>query len=401
MKKYLIAVSCLLTFGFIQKDQKATFEDATDSINRFTFDFYKHTLAGKNENSFASPYSVSSAFAMMYAGSDGETKNELSETFYFGKDSNFHEKFASHQNNLQANLPKGLALEVANAVWYKQGRKVLPAYQTLMKEHYRARIEGVDFTNPTKTCKIVNDWTNEKTHEKIQKIIAPEHITPDLHLILTNAIYFKSSWKKSFNKETTEDRNFQATPETTVKVPFMQDRASYKYFDNNMLQMIEMPYTDDASSMVVVLPRNNVSLETLEQELSYKNYQDWEKNMRNRMVNLYLPKFKVEQSFLLNENLKKMGVKQSFSDNAEYPYIIDKTNLKISAVLHKSFVEVNEEGTEAAAVTAILAVPTSTSVNRQPENIIFMADRPFIFFIKDNKTNTILFVGKIMNPAKN
>jgi serpin B len=399
MKKILLSLICLLLLSFIQKDSHLVLETIPSGINQFSFDFYKTVLAGKDKNLFASPYSISSAFAMLQAGASGATLEELNKTLHFVENQDFHAQYAQHQKALQDGLPPSLSLEIANALWIKKECAFAPEYYAMMQKYYKAKIEKLDFNNPKETCDIINQWTSEKTHGKIPSIIGEDLITDDLRLIITNAIYFKSAWKKSFNVEETVTRPFYKARKETLQAPFMHTSGNYAYYSNQHLQMIELPYTNDAVSMVVVLPKENKSLEKFEQMFTYKNYQSWLKQMVTKYgVQLYLPKFKIENNFTLIDDLQNMGIKKAFTTEAELNKIVEKIPLVVSNVLHKSFVEVNEKGTEAAAVTAITAVQISSKVQKLPEIIVFNANRPFIFLIKDNKTNTILFVGKVVTP---
>ncbi len=369
------------------------------SVNQFSFDFYKTVLASEKKNLFASPFSVSAAFAMVYAGAEKETLDEMSKTLYFNNTPDFHTQQATFQENLQKGLPKGLSLEVANALWIKQGYKFLPAYQDIMQNTYKAKLAALNYDNREEACATINQWTSEKTHEKIKEIVKPAHIHPLTRLILTNAIYFKSNWQKSFDKQNTRPHPFAVSAGKTENCDFMQKKDYFKYFENERLQMIELPYTDESASMFVVLPTPQNSLEDVEKEFTYVNYEKWINASHSTDVQVLLPKFKIESDLTLNGSLQDMGIKMAFKEGAaQFGKIMERTPLHIALVLHKSFVEVNEEGTEAAAVTAIIMQTTESSIKHEPMHKIFFANRPFLFLIKDHKTGAILFMGKVMNP---
>ncbi len=400
----------LLAYFFVLSCPAQT-QDVATSVNKFSFDFYKTVLAKEKKNAFASAFSVSAAFAMVYAGAEGETLAEMSRTLYFQNTPDFHAKQAAFQENLQKSLPKGLALEVANALWIKKGFKFLPDYQDIMQKNYRAKLEPVNFDAPVEASAVINKWTSEKTHDKIKEIIKPEHIDDLTRLILTNAIYFKSSWAKSFDKQQTRSYPFalgagktekaSAPRENWINADCMQTQGFFKYFENLQLQMLELPYTDNSASMVVILPTSKSNLENAEKEFTYENYEKWASAMQQQDVRVLLPKFKIESDFSLNGYLQDMGIKRAFErGQAEFDKIIEKVPLHIGLVLHKSFVEVNEEGTEAAAVTAIIMQATESAHHEQPMPKMFFANRPFLFLIKDNKTGAILFMGKVLNPNK-
>ncbi|TAE03662.1 MAG: serpin family protein, partial [Bacteroidetes bacterium] len=328
MKKIFLLSIIFLLVAFIPKDSHHVATNIQASVNRFSIDFYQAVLAGKDKNLFASPYSVSTAFAMMQAGASGVTLEELNKTLYFTQETDFHEKYAQHQKALQDKLPPTLSLEIANALWIKKECTFLPTYYDLMQKHYKAKIENLDFNNPKQTCDIINQWTSEKTHGKIPFIVSEDLITDDLRLIITNAIYFKSAWKKSFNVEDTEIRPFYTFRKDTLRVPFMHASGSYKYYSNQHLQMIELPYTNEAVSMLILLPKSAKKFEKVEQLFTHQNYESWAKQMTMKHnIQLYLPKFKIENNFNLNDNLQQMGIKKAFTVEAEFGKIIKKVPL--------------------------------------------------------------------------
>jgi serpin B len=388
---FIAYFSCLASFA----------QSPVSSNNQFTFDFYKKVLATDKEgNIFASPFSISSAFAMVYAGTTGETQAEMSRVLGFSNTPNFHQQQASFQENLQKNLPKGLALEVANALWIKNGFNFLPAYQRIMENDYKASLTPVNFNNPKEASGIINAWTSKKTHEKIKEIVKPEHITDLTRLVLTNAIYFKSNWATAFDKKNTQPYPFMLGAGKTQNTPFMHKQEYMPYFENDDLQMIEIPYTDKRASLVVLLPKEKSNIETLEKNITLQDFEKWSKSTYQQDVRLFLPTFKIESDFTLNDYLIEMGIKRAFQPRmAEFGGIIQDSPLHISQVLHKSFIEVNEEGTEAAAVTAIIMNTTESAHYEEPSYKTFFANRPFMFLIKDHATGAILFIGKVQKPS--
>lgn len=374
-------------------------QDVVKGNNQFSFDFYQTTLAKVRDNAFASPFSVSSAFAMLYAGAENETMQEISKALHFGSSSDFHTHQAKMQNDLQANLPAGMSLDVANALWLHKDAGLLPAYSRIIEEQYKGKVALVNFGDAVGTCQTINTWASLKTRNKIKEILAPQHINNLTRLILTNAIYFKANWQKAFDKKDNQQMPFTTENGTAINTEFMHARQYFKYYENAQMQMAEIPYTDNSASMVVMLPREGTTLEAFEKEVTFQNYETWTQGLREHQeVYLYLPKFKIESSFSLNEDLKQMGIKKAFKQGADFKKIMKDIPLFVSQVLHKSFVEVNEEGTEAAAVTAIIMQTTSSMTFEKPNPKIFKANRPFVFAIKDNKTGAILFIGKVMKP---
>jgi serpin B len=374
-------------------------QDVVKGNNQFSFDFYQTVLAKERNNAFASPFSVSSAFAMLYAGAENETMQEISKALHFGSSSDFHTQQAKMQNDLQANLPVGMSLDVANALWLHKDATLLPAYSRIIEEQYKGKVALVNFGDATGTCKAINDWASLKTRDKIKEILAPQHINELTRLILTNAIYFKASWQKAFDKKDNQKMPFTTEAGIAQEHEFMHAKDYLNYYENEQMQMLEIPYTNKSASMLVFLPREGTKLEAFEKDITFQNYETWTQGMKNHHeVHVYLPKFKIESSFGLNEPLQKMGIKKAFTQGADFKKIMKDIPLFVSQVLHKSFVEVNEEGTEAAAVTAIIMQTTSSIGSERPSPKIFKANRPFVFAIKDNKTGAILFIGKVMKP---
>jgi len=264
----------------------------------------------------------------------------------------------------------------------------------------------VDFTKaPRESAKEINKWVFIHTKGKIENIVNPDEIESNTKLILTNAIYFKGKWKYEFDKQNTEGRDFHLVNGTTKKVKMMSKYSSsmeygfrFNYFQNDYLQLLEMPYNGDKISMIIVLPLDNSKLKDVENMIDEKKLEEWIKESRSRKVTVYLPKFKFSQGIDLKSFLENFGIKDMFNINADFSGMTGKKDIYIDKAFHKSFVEVNEEGTEATAVTVIDA-KLASSIPVKEEIVTFNADHPFIFLIRDKVTGSILFMGRVMDPS--
>jgi serpin B len=255
----------------------------------------------------------------------------------------------------------------------------------------------VDFVTETeKTRQKINRWVEDKTNDKIKNLIPEGALNAMTRLVLTNAIYFKGDWASQFDKDDTEDADFFVSPEKTVTASLMYQKEEFKYAENELLQILQLPYKGDDLSMLVLLPKEKIGLADLEKELTADKLTEWQKRMYEQEIEVYLPKFKMTSQFSLSETLKKMGMSDAFDPGkADFSGMTGNKDLFISAVLHKAFVEVNEKGTEAAAATGVMM-----QLSMALDEPVFRADHPFIFMIQDNKTGSILFVGRVMDPTK-
>jgi serpin B len=264
-----------------------------------------------------------------------------------------------------------------------------------MEKYYKGGFNEVDYIADPEGARIkINDWVSRETKEKIKDILNPGDITRLTRLVLTNAIYFKGKWQTEFNKNLTNDEYFYLINGQKTKVKMMYQKNTFNYYENNDLQLLEIPYKGNKISMVIILPKVG-KFKTVENIMDEKKLQEWLKNAMGTEVKAYIPRFKFTQSFDLSKNLSDMGMEDAFSAAADFSGINGKKNLYISEVIHKAFVEVNEEGTEAAAATAVV-LDTKTLI----EELVFKADHPFIFLIRDKETGSILFMGRVMDPNK-
>jgi serpin B len=388
-----VAVSCMA----IEPNQpKALSSSVVEGNNKFALELYQK-LQSQQGNLFLSPYSISTALAMTYAGAKGRTAEEMAKTLNFPVDEQFHKTFGEIIKQLNAEGRKGaFELVVANALWGQKGLKFLPDYLGLVKADYDGNLEQVDFQTQTEEArKTINAWVENKTKNKIKELIKPGTLGPLTRLVLTNAIYFKGKWAHQFKPQSTQDAPFTFQNDEKVTIPMMNQKEHFGYAETEQIQILEMPYVSDDLSMVVLLPRKTDGIRELEKQLNADNLATWLGNIRKREVLVYFPRFKLTSEFGLADVLKEMGMPDAFSGNADFSGMTGNRDLFISAVIHKAYVDVNEEGTEAAAATGVMM--KATSVEAPPP--VFRADHPFIFLIRDNHTGSILFMGRTVNPS--
>lgn len=404
--KTIFLLLVILVFSLACKETEVNLKTKRNLIegnNKFALKIFNKLSTNGNGNIFISPYSISTALTMTYGGAKGETKDQMRRAlFLLENDQLVHNSFQyllQNMNDLD-NSEKNLVLKTANAIWVESDFKIKEDYKKLVKTKYLSVINGMDFTNKQEKCRIkINNWASENTENKITDLIPKGLISSQTKLVLTNAIYFLADWQNQFKKRYTKEENFYLSNDEKIKTKMMHQTEHFKYTENQKIQIIELPYENDRLSMIVFLPRSNNSNSTdslLTLDSFNKNIQD----LRSEKIRLYLPKFKFTYFSSLNNVLQEMGMKDAFTNKANFSGINknERKALMISNVLHKAYIDVTERGTEAAAATAVTMKLTSVRPTDKP--IIFRADHPFIFMIYDNKTKQILFVGKLNNPEK-
>jgi serpin B len=382
---------------------------APDNLNRMTavagntayaFDLYSQ-LRSQEGNLFLSPYSLSTALAMAYGGARGETAAQMAKVMHFDLvQEKLHPAFAALESGLNAVQQKGqVKLAVANSLWPQKGHAFLPGYLDLCKTDYGVTVTPLDFIGAAEAARqTINAWVEDKTNRKIQELLKPGILNEATRLVLVNAIYFKGNWSSQFDRQLTKAGSFHVSAGKTVEAPIMQAAREFRYAESPEAQALELPYAGDDLSMLVLLPRDTGSLAAFERSLSPDKLYAWIRNLRSRDVQLWLPKFKMTSEFSLNQTLAALGMTDAFTDHADFSGMDGTKNLFISAVVHKTFVEVNEEGTEAAAATGVGMLTADVPVPEGP--VVFRADHPFLFLIRDNRTGSILFLGRIVDPTR-
>ena len=364
------------------------------SINKFTLDLYEK-MKGTEGNVFLSPYSAIVALAMTYAGARGNTEKEMKEVLHFDLDKRYiHPAFEMLTRALQAESDQ---IKVANALWIQENYRLSESFIDIIEQNYSKMLFEVNFEEAEDTRKQINDWVKNETNEKIVDLIQQGVINAITRLILTNAIHFKSDWSEKFKEKDTNDAPFKLMTGKEIVVPLMHQKTNFGYLETDQFQALEIPYAGYDYSMVVFLPKENNGLVAFEDILIEDDLEYWLSELDSRRVEVYLPKFKLEAGVDLAKILQELGMTTAFSTGkADFSGITQNPELCISAVVHKTFLNVNEEGTEAAAATAVVMLLRGLPMEEKLP--VFRVDHPFMFLIRHNKTGTILFIGRIMEP---
>ena len=393
----LLAAGLVSAAGAVEPDVNALVQ----GNSAFALEFYVK-LRGEAGNLFLSPYSISSALAMTYAGARGNTAAEMQQALHYtlGPDGT-HPAFRELQARLEALQAAGdIQLAIANSLWPQKDYPFRPEYLDLIKSEYGAGITPLDYPGDTEGARqTINRWVEDKTREKIKDLIAPGSLDPLTRLVLVNAIYFKGNWASPFKPEQTTPADFFVTPEAPVPAPLMTQTRRFPYAEFDDCQVLKLPYVGGDVSMLVVLPREKDGLAVLEAQLTPEKLAEWRADLVEREVRVFLPKFKLTWGAArLNQPLLALGMADAFSETrANFSGMDGQLNwLYIGLVLHKAFVEVNEEGTEAAAATAVVMKARAMPVPPP----VFRADHPFLFLIQEEETGAILFLGRVVDPTK-
>ncbi len=350
-----------------------------------------------NKNIFISPSSVAIALSMTYNGANGETQEAIAKALELqGLKIGDVNIFNQTIQKLLANGDTNVELNIANSLWARKDIALEPTFLNKVKEFYQAEIANLNFNDPN-SVNTINDWVKQNTKNKIDKIV--DRIEPDSLLFLINAVYFKGKWKAPFKKSLTKPQPFILADGTAIQHPAMSRSGEYRYYDAPTFQAISLPYGSGRFSMEVFLPKPKSSLTEFQKQLTAKNWQDWSTKFTRKEGLIQLPRFKMEYEISLKDALQNMGMAIAFNQEKADFRNLSKTEAFIGDVKHKTFVEVNEEGTEAAAVTS---VEVRTTSGRSSEELPFrmVVDRPFFFTISDRQTGTIIFMGAIKNPAQ-
>lgn len=380
-------------------------DNVIDANNQFALDFYSELKDKEEDNIFFSPYSISTALAMVYEGAKGKTADEIQSVFHFPEDDDSRRTAYAEIFDEINKKEKKYKLHAANALWAQEDYQFSDEYFKIIEEYYEGKIANLDFKkNPEGSRVIINNWVEGQTNNKIKDLIPPGVLNVITKLVLTNAIYFKGEWVRQFNENDTKEEDFRINKNNSVRALMMRrtdDEAIFNYTENNRIQMLEMPYSGEELSMLILLPKND-DLERLENSLSIKKLSGWKKDLEEQRVKIFIPKFKFETKYFMAKDLEAMGMPTAFSDLADFSGMVreeEKEGLKIDKVIHQTFIEVNEKGTEAAAATGVIMTPIGIGGIKKPKIPIFRADHPFIFLIQDRETGNILFMGRVTNPV--
>ncbi|MCU9614487.1 serpin family protein [Caldibacillus lycopersici] len=397
MKRLIIALTFSLLAGcgtsssanFAEEDYKMM----SEANNQFAFDLFNELLKIKEaENIFFSPTSVHLALALAYNGAKTETKQEMGAVLHVNQYEveETNRAYASFLNKM--NSDDGYAtVNIANSIWIRNGYPFLESFLNTTEDYYGAEVHSVDFMDP-KTKDEINEWVEDATNKKIKDMV--QQIKPNTVSYLLNAIYFKGEWKTPFDEKQTYIDTFTLANKQTKPHPFMSQYGKFDYLETNGFQAISLPYANDEMSMIVVLPREGKSLKEFYSQLTAAQWDSWLNDFSKKEGSLQLPKFEMEFEATLNDPLINLGMPLAFSGQADFRAMVEGGGIAIDEVRHKSYIVVNEKGTEAAAATSI-AMTESAAM----DTFTMTVNRPFFYAIVDNASGTILFLGEMDNPV--
>ena len=385
---------------FIAADDDASTSDGIEKVitanNQFAIAMYQQ-INGQteqaNDNVFFSPYSLSTAMAMLYAAAEGETKAQIQKTFYYPSMDILNPNSAALYNQFNKPNPD-YKLATVNDLWMQQGLTPTKSYVDAVQRYYGGQVTNLDFEgSPDPSRLIINKKIAQHTNQLIPELLPKGSIKPITVAVLTNAVYFKGDWKMPFEANSTYEQPFYPLTGKPSDVRMMNMQTDFGYHEDKQVQVVQLPYKGDDLSMLVILPKSKdkAAMQQLVRDLSADKIKEWNKDLVDQKVNVYLPKFRLEESYKMKELLTDMGMPKAFQKGAEFNLFEDGPPTKIDDVYHQAVVIVDEKGTEAAAATGIVAV----AVSAPAPPVIFKADHPFMFMIKDNKTDAILFLGQV------
>jgi serpin B len=369
---------------------------AAENMNDFALDLYSR-IQSIDGNLLFSPYSIQIALAMTYAGAKNQTEIEMAETLTFtlGQD-NTHRSLNALDSRIVSDdavdSKADFLFRTANSIWGQAGMPFSGPFLDTLSGNYGAGLRLLDFSSQPQPSRLaINEWVADQTRDKILDLLPPSAVTSDTRMVLTNAVYFKAAWMNQFEDFMTREKPFHLLNGTTISVPTMNQDERMGYAAGLGWRAVELPYEGYTTSMVVVVPDEFVAFE---QNITSDSLAAIIESLQSTQINLSFPKFSFTKELDLNDVLSAMGMPTAFSDSADFSGMSPDANLAISDVRHKAFIDVNEEGTEAAAATAVGISLTSMP----PASIPMVVDRPFIFMIRDIETNAILFLGRVVNP---
>ena len=364
--------------------------------NQFSIELYQQ-LSKENGNLFFSPISISVILAMICAGAERKTKKEIKEVFHFKTKEKelgiYFSKLVKELKNIS-----NCEISIANALWIQKGYKLKKEFLDITKKFYDASCNKINFKSE-ESREIINKWVEKKTKGKLKELIGKGSITSLTRFILINAVYFNGEWCYQFDKELTKDMPFYLMDGSEKQTSMMQfgDFKKFNYFEDKLVQILEMSYKGKEISMIIILPKERYGIKDVEKVLTADILNKWIESMILTEIEVYFPKFKMEKSYTLSKNLKGLGIVSIFGPEANFSKITERKNLYINDIFHKSFIDVNEMGTEATAAT-VLGFPENTPPYGKHEPKVFKADHPFIFLICNKNTGTILFLGRVIEP---
>lgn len=386
-------------------------QEVVNANNKFAFDLYSELDKSEQGNIFYSPYSISAALAMTYEGANGQTAKEIKSVFHFPENNILRSNFAAIYNDLNQKN-KAFELKTGNALWVQNNFLLLKNYTSKVENYYGGKAANLDFVSkPEESRQTINSFIEQQTNNKIKDLIPEGLIDSMTRLVLTNAIYFKGTWKWGFSTSDTRNENFKITENNTVKTPMMHmnpNKATFNYADLDTVQILELPYKGEKISMLLLLPKQGEDFDretgkiirskhTLKDiNLSFEKLNEYKSQMKEtKLDSISLPTFEFDTKYSMGDTLSNLGMPSAFSSGADFSGMTGNKDLFIGFVIHQAYIKVNEKGTEAAAATAVGMKLTSA----MPTNF-FRADHPFIFIIQEKETGNILFMGRVTDPTQ-
>lgn len=363
--------------------------DNSNSLNRYSFDLYRETKVEK-ENLFLSPLSTYYALLVAYEGSKNATKQEFEKVLYLKSSSSLKNDYLY---NIASKSDSCSGFKVSNAIWVNKSLQIEGEYRKSVSGKYFSDFMQTDFANTESAVSDINRWVSEKTNRRINEIVNAGNINSDTKLLISNAVYFKGEWLNKFEKQKTISAPFFTSVENQYKVDFMNMTESLQYFENDEYQFISKPYRDSDLSFCIILSKKLFGIEEIEKKMNNDLFKEILDSAYSTKTSLSIPKLKLESSYMLSVALKNAGLKSAFTSKADFSGITKEEPLWLGQVFHKTWIELDEEKTEAAAVT------TTIMVTGLPSYKVFKADHPFVFFIIDNNTKAILFMGRYVKPT--
>lgn len=375
-------------------------DQTIDACNLFALEMFNE-LAKEDENVFFSPWCLNVALSMTYEGARGETAKEIESVLHLVQNDTARRlSFSEIDKRIRSDNPD-YVFALASSLWADSGLPIHPEYSELVEYFYHAQASNVDFkAAPENARQTINSWVENRTHSKIKGLVPSGYINSLTRLVLANAVYFNATWSKQFDREITRDGQFTTETGETVTVPMMRridEGARFEYMKTDEVEMLQMPFKGEGLLMTVILPKEH-ELAALESSLTLDDIHRWKKSLREERVDVYLPRFRIKSSYFLSDCLANLGMPEAFEKTANFTGISAAGGLFINEVIHQAYVDINEEGAEASAATAVMIGETAS---RDAEVAsVFRADHPFLFMIEDKETGCMLFMGKVGNPGK-
>jgi len=390
MKFKTITILFIICLMNINIGLNAQTNDYINSLNSYSFDLYREINIG-NENILLSPLSTYYALLMAYEGSKNKTKQEFEKVLYLGNQGSIKNDFI---HNHASKSDSRSFYSVSNAIWVDKSVKIDEVFRNSVEHKYLSDFEQTDFTNANLAVSNINGWVSEKTNRRINEIVSSANINSETKMLISNAVYFKGEWLNKFEKQKTISAPFFTSVENQYKVDFMHMTENLQYFENDEYQFISKPYKDSNFSFCIILPKKLFGIEEIEKKLNTDFFKETLDSTYSAKTLLSIPKLKLESSSKLKDALKNVGLKTAFTSEADFSGITKEAPLMLGQVLHNTWIELDEEKTEAAAATAVVVRITGL-----PSYKVFKADHPFVFFVMDNRSSAIIFMGRYIKPT--